>query len=199
MLQYKFFFTTLISLFIFNACNDYEKEKTLLNSSTKDFFTVKDNSTYLYVDAEDTSKTNQYTVKNFFNKFSNPDYTNNEIMYYEIMPEDNSPSFIMRIEAGSILYSDRITLMTIKNDSTFFGPLFINTAGEFEVYQSLNDSLFLYSTYQFGNTTYENVLRLKIFENSLYKEVFFAKSMGMIARIEKNGKLYYSKKTNIIN
>lgn len=185
-------------LTFFSACNEKDVKQILLNKSSHDYFNVKNGSKYFYSSLEDTSSTKVYTVGSYINGFANPDISNNEYLFYEIKASETS-KFVMRVESGTSEFSDRISLLTYKSDTITIGPVFFNTAGEFNSPSDSKDSISILPNITFSNTTFNDLILIKPFNTSVYREVYFAKGYGLVAYRAQNGVLYFSKRTVIKN
>lgn len=192
----KYFISFVLIACFIASCKDTNVDSVLLNQSTKDFFNIKNGSNYQFVSMPDTNTISTYTVENYNNLFSNPDISNNEIMFYD-MKSQNNPTFTIRAEAGNTKFNDRITLLTRKNDSIFVGPILFNTSGTFSAVVDSKDTVTNISSIVFGNTSYTDVIKIAPFNHPLYKEIYYAKGFGLIARKENSNALYYSKRNQI--
>jgi len=194
----KYFICFILITCFLASCSDNNVDSVPLNQSTKDFFNIKNGSKYQFVSMLDTNTVSAYTVENYNNLFSNPDISNNEIIFYD-MKSLNNPTFTIRAEAGNTKFNDRITLLTRKNDSIFVGPICFNTSGTFSAVLDSKDTLTNIASIIFGNTSYTDVIKIAPFNHPLYKEIYYAKGFGLIARKERNDAFYYSKNNQIIN
>jgi hypothetical protein len=138
----------------------------------------------------------EYTTGNYLNNQINPDIENSEILAYDIT-SPGQPKITIRVEAGGTQYKDRIALVTNRNDSNFIGPIIYNLGGEFTTIAGSYDSVFRYPAYTINNKVFENVVKVVIYAPVLYKEIYYAKNIGLIARREKSGRLFYAKSFSI--
>jgi hypothetical protein len=49
-----------------------------------------------------------------------------------------------------------------------------------------------------GNRTFQTVIRVKLRNNPIFREVYFAEGIGLVGYIRKNGSLVYLKKSTIL-
>lgn len=185
-----------ISTFVFTSCKDRTQNVQKLDESTRAYFEVKNDSKYVFTELSDTNISITYTSKNYINNTANQDIENNEIMSYE-MEANGFPVLTFRSESGGLQFKDRIAMLTKINDSMVIGPVMFNLGGVFSAGFNSGDSITQYATYNLNGYVYNDVVRVKPYSNLLYKEVFFAKNIGLIGRKEKNGKFYYLKRYTI--
>ncbi len=191
-LSVLFFLTSILI-----SCKPQNQQKHSLDPVTKEYFDVKNGSKYYFSEIGDTNVVSEYTVSSYNNSQSNPDIENSEILSYDLTAT-GQPKITLRAESGGTQYRDRIAMITNRNDSNFVGPIIFNLGGAFSTIATSSDSVFTYPTYKINGKTFTDVVRVKLFYANFYREVFFAKNIGLIARIESNGKMYYAKKTVII-
>ena len=182
------FFTTA---FIF-ACKPKNQAANKLSESSKEFFEIKNGSEFIFGLTSDTGYSLKYTSSNFINNQANPDIENNEIMTYDLTL-NNFPTFTVRTEAGGTQYKDRIAILTKFKDTLTVGPVLFNLNGNFEPQPGTFDSVFQYPTYTIGTRTYNNVLRVKMSNHAKYKQMVFAKKLGIISYTNKQDLTYFVK------
>jgi hypothetical protein len=199
MVSHKFFLYYVLILSVLHSCKPKEQPKVLLNQSSKDYFSIQNNSIYNYTTLIDTNIQLEFKTANFFTTFSNPDITNNEVISYDLLCNDFPIQFTFKIESGPTQFKDRITVISKRNDSFFLGPFLFNLNGNFELPNGSKDSIYQVPSTKFNNTAFNDVIRIKLFNHPLFNEIYFAKFKGMVAFIDKNGKLHYAIKNNIIN
>lgn len=192
----NYFVLNIIVLSAFAACKRPETEQHDLDPVTKAYFDIRNGSTFTFTDFADTSVSIVYTSSNHNNSRANPDIENSEILFYDLNA-GGKPSFTMRCQSGGAEFKDQCALITRDADSTFVGPVIYNTSGRFGPGQNSGDSVVDYATYSFHTTVFSDVLRVKLLSHPRYKEVYFAKRVGLIARREKSGKFYYVKSYNL--
>lgn len=183
------------AVFLF-SCDDKPKDVQQLDASTKAYFDFKNDSKYTFAEISDSTTDIVYTIKNYVNNTANPDLENNEIISYD-MVSDGLPTLNIRAESGGLQFKDRIALLTKYNDTTVIGPIVFNLNENFSVGVNSGDSAVRYSTYTLGGRTYNDVVRVKPLTNYFYKEVFYAKNIGLIGRRDKNGKVYFLKSYSV--
>jgi hypothetical protein len=189
----NYFILNIIGLSIFFSCQPQDQQQQDLDSSTKAYFEVKNNSKFIFTELSDTNLSIEYTSSNYTNGRSNPDIENTEILFYDLNAS-NQATLTMRCQSGGTQFKDQIALITKKNDSSVIGPIVFNLGGEFAPSLGSGDSVFQYPTYQINATIYEDVVRVKLYNNIKYKEIYFAKNIGLVIRKEKNNKTYYVKR-----
>lgn len=179
------------------SCSPDKQTKQSLDPTTKEYFEVKNGSIFVFTDSADTTQSIVYTSQNYINTQSNPDIENNEIMVYELV-SPGKPKYSIRSESGGAQFKDRIALVTNSNDSNTIGPITYNLGGVFSTGINSYDSVFQYPTYTIKGITFNDVVRLKAFQNPRYYEIYYAKNIGLIARKEKNNKFYFVKRHRVI-
>ncbi|MFM6984130.1 MAG: hypothetical protein ACKOXF_08350 [Chitinophagaceae bacterium] len=179
------------------ACGSDKQTPQKLDSTTKDYFEVKNGSIYVFTEVGDTSISTVYTSESYINTQANPDIENNEIMTYNLVSPGNA-TYTIRCESGGAQFKDRIALITQKNDTLVVGPIVFNLGGTFTTGINSYDSAVYYPTYTINGRVFNNVVRVKPYQNIRYTEVFYAKNIGLIGRREKNNKFYYLKRERII-
>jgi hypothetical protein len=189
-LSVLFLFTTIIF-----ACNTKTQAKQSLDQTTKDYFDIKDGSTYTFANVNDTNMTIVYTTSGFFNNQSNPDIENSEVMSYDLKCAGQK-SITIRSETGGAQFKDRIAVVTNRNDTNYAGPVIFNTQGTFSTIQSV-DSVYQYPSYTINTNVYKDVVKVVMKTNNIYKEIYFAKYLGMIAKKERDGTFLYAKKYKV--
>ncbi|MDP2176622.1 MAG: hypothetical protein Q8K70_12000 [Bacteroidota bacterium] len=199
MLSHKFFLINVLIFSFLHACKPKELSKVFLSDSSKDYFSIQNNSNYTYTSFNDTNIQVNFKVSNFYTTFSNPDITNNEFITYDLTSNEFPIKFTFKIESGPTQFKDRITLISKKNDSLFIGPSLFNLNGNFDLSKNSKDSLSILPAKKFNNTTYDDVIRIKLFEHPMFNEIYYAKFKGLIAFSDKKGIIYYAIKTEIIN
>lgn len=185
-----------LSVSIMQSCKPTDQVKQVLDPSSKDYFEVKNGSTYTFTDISDTTISIKYTSENYLNNQSNPDIENNEIMSYDLV-SSGQPKISIRTEAGGSTYKDRIAMITNRNDTNYVGPIIFNLGGTFSKIQNSSDSVIQHPFYTINNRTYSDVVRIVLGGNNLYKEVYYAKNIGLIGKKERNGKFYYVKSYSV--
>ncbi|MES2619191.1 MAG: hypothetical protein V4613_15040 [Bacteroidota bacterium] len=185
-----------LSVSIMQSCKPTDQVKQVLDPSSKDYFEVKNGSTYTFTEISDTTISINYTSENYLNNQSNPDIENNEIMSYDLV-SNGHPKISIRTEAGGSTYKDRIAMITNRNDTNYVGPIIFNLGGTFSKIQNSRDTVFQYPSYTINNRTFTDVIRIVLYGNNLYLEVFYAKNIGLIGRKERAGKFYYVKKYSV--
>ncbi|MCC6818504.1 MAG: hypothetical protein IT245_06420 [Bacteroidia bacterium] len=181
---------------MYYSCSKDKQTPQKLDESTKEYFDVKDGSKYIFTEVSDTNITLEYTSQGYINTQSNPDIENNEILTYDLICS-GQPSLTMRAESGGAQFKDRIAIITRFNDTTVIGPVCFNLGGVFSTGVNSFDSIKQHLTYTINGQVFEDVVRIKPYQNSRYKEIFFAKKIGLIARKEVSGKFYYIKRWRI--
>ncbi len=179
------------------ACGSDKQTAQKLDTTTKEYFEVKNGSIYVFSEVGDTSISNVYTSESYINSQANPDIENNEIMTYNLVSSGNA-TYTVRCESGGAQFKDRIALITQKNDTLVVGPIVFNLGGTFTTGINSYDSAVFYPTYTINGRVFNNVVRVKPYQNIKYIEVFYAKNIGLIGRREKNNKFYYLKRERII-
>ncbi len=175
------------------SCKPKAQQKHTLDPTSKEYFDVKNGSKYIFSEVGDSNVSIEYITSNYVNAQSNPDIENNEILTYDLNAV-GQPKISLRVESGGTQYKDRIALITTRNDSNFIGPIIYNLGGNFTTLPGSYDTIERLPTYRISDKVFENVVRIVIFYPVLYREVYFAKNIGLIAKREKNGKLYYARK-----
>lgn len=175
------------------ACTQDKQTPQKLDPITKAYFDFKDGSIYVYTDYSDTNVSMVYTSQGYINTQSNPDIENNEIMTYDWV-STGKPTYTIRCESGGAQFKDRIALITKFNDSIVIGPISFNVGGVFSSGVNSFDSIHQYPTYTIKNQTFNDVVRITPYQNTRYKEIWYAKDIGLVARRETNGKLYFLKR-----
>jgi hypothetical protein len=189
----NYFILNIIGLSIFVSCQPQEQEQHDLDSYTKAYFEVKNNSKFIFTDLSDTNINLEYTSSNYTNSRANPDIENSEFLFYDLN-SPNQATLTMRCQSGGTQFKDQIAMITKKNDSTVIGPIIFNLGGKFTPGSGSGDSVFQYPTYQINSTIYTDVVRVKLYNNIKYKEIYFAKNIGLVIRKEKTNKTYYVKR-----
>lgn len=179
------------------SCTPDKQTPQKLDPVTKDYFEVKNGSIYVFTEVGDTNITQVYTSQNYINTQANPDIENNEILVYDLVSSGN-PTFTVRCESGGAQFKDRIALITTHKDTTVIGPITYNVGGTFSTGVNSGDSVFKYNKYVINGVEFDTVVRVKPLVNARYKEIFYAKRIGLIARRETNNKFYYIKRHRII-
>lgn len=185
-----------LSVQMLQSCKPTDQAKQVLDQSSKDYFEVKDGSSYTFTESGDTNVSIVYTSEKYINNQSNPDIENNEIMSYDLV-SNGQPKITIRTEAGGSTYKDRIAMITNKNDTNYVGPIIYNLGGTFSKIQGSSDTVYQYPSYTVGTRTYSNVVRVILYSNPMYTEVFYAKNIGLVGRKIRNGKFYFVKKYSI--
>lgn len=181
--------------FIF-ACKPKNQAANKLSQRSKEFFEIKNGSEFIFGVTADTGYTLKYTSSNFINNQANTDIENNEIMTYDLTAF-GFPTFTIRSEAGGAQYKDRIAVLTKINDTLTVGPVLFNVNGTFEPQPGTYDSVFQYPTYTIGSKTFNSVLRVKMSNHLKYKQMFFAKTLGIIAYTNKQDLTYFVKRYSL--
>lgn len=190
-------FVTIVFFVVFiSACEKKNPNIQTLDESTKAYFAIKDNSTFVFTELSDTNISIEYRSKNYINSLSNPDIENNEIMSYDL-EASGKPLISIRSESGGLQYKDRVAMITKYNDTTVIGPVVFNLGNTFSVAFNSGDSVFQYGNYSINGKSFNDVVRIKPKNNSLYTEIYYAKNIGLIARKENNGKFYYVKSYSV--
>lgn len=199
MLSRKFFLFYISIFSILYSCKPKDQIKVFLNQSSKDYFSIQNNSSYNYVTLNDTNIQLEFKTSNFLTTFSNPDITNNEVISYDILSNEFPIKFTLKIESGPTQFKDRIALISNKNDSFFLGPFFFNLNSNFELPNNSKDSIFIIPSVTFNNTKFNDVIRIKLFDHALFNEIYFSKFKGMVAFSNKSEIIHYAIKNNIKN
>lgn len=179
------------------SCKPQDQQKHSLDPNTKAYFDVRNGSKYTFTQPGDTNVVYQYSTSNYNNSQSNPDIENSEILSYDLNAA-GQPKITIRAESGGTQYRDRIAVVTNRNDTNFVGPIIFNLDGSFSTIANSGDTVFTYPTYTINGKVFNDVVRVKLFNTEIYREVFFAKNIGLIARKERNGTFYYAKSYNVI-
>jgi hypothetical protein len=201
MKYYKPFLSVLSIIFLLSSCDDKEIPAIDINEVPKKFFNIQNGSKLTYVNVNDTNKETDYYVANHYNTYVNPDISNNEVLYYELVSPTANASFLMRIESGgkSInAFNDRISMIYKSNDTFTVGALFFYTDAKFLPPVEAGDSVQLLDSRTIGNRTFQSVLRIKLRNNPIFNEVYFANGIGLVGYIRKNGSLVFLKKSTIL-
>lgn len=191
------FILNFIGLAVFVSCKPQDQQQHDLDSYTKAYFEIKNNSKFVFTEASDTNVNILYTASNFTTGRANPDIENSEIMFYDLTA-NNQASFTIRCQSGGTQFKDQIAMLTKQNDSTVIGPIIFNLGGAFSPGAGSGDSVFQYPSYKINETTFTDVVRVKLYNNIKYKEIFFAKNLGLIIRKEKNNKIFYVKRYSLM-
>ena len=192
------YFAFYLFLTAFIACKPKEQTKHTLHPTTKDYFEVKNGSKYYFTEAGDTSQTFEYTAGNFVNQQANPDIENSEILVYDLSGVGKQPLYTIRCETGGSEFKDRIALVVKSGDTSILGAVVFNQGGNFTTIAGSGDSLTLYPSYILNGKLFDDVIKVKLFNNPLYREIYYAKGIGLIGRKEKAGdKFYYVKRYQI--
>jgi hypothetical protein len=200
MKYYKPFLFVLSIIFLLSSCDDKEIPAIDINEVPKKFFNIQNGSKLTYVNVNDTNKETDYFVANYYNTYVNPDISNNEVLYYELVSPTENASFLMRIESGGKAlnaFNDRISMIYKQNDTFTVGALFFYTDSKFIPPVETGDSVQLLDNRTIGNRTFQ-FIRVKLKNNPIFKEVYFAEGIGLVAYIRKNGSLVYLKKSTIL-
>lgn len=193
----NFFVLFAISaLFVFSACRDENPEERVLDASTKAYFDIGNGSSFIFTDASDTNISTLYTSAGKSTGFANPDIENSEYLIYDLN-SGSGQSFTIRCQSGGYQYKDQIALLTKRNDSVYVGPVIFNLAENFTPGVNSRDSVFKHATYELNSKPFSDVVRVKLAANSLYKEVYFAKGIGLIGYRSKFDRLTYVKRYTI--
>ncbi len=195
----KYFTLYIFSISIFISCKPKEQAKHSLHSSTKEYFSIKDQSKFYFTEISDTNITIQYTSKNYINNQANPDIENSEIMVYELDGGAGQPAFTVRSESGGAEFKDRIALLVNIDGTLSIATVFFNQGGTFTSTFASQDSILFHDTYTINGQLFNDVLQMKLHSsNLLYSELFFAKHIGLIARSEKKeSKFFYVKRYQV--
>lgn len=185
----------LISVMIF-ACNTKKQATQSLDAVTKDYFEVKDGSTYTFANVNDSNMETVYTSSEFFNNQSNPDIENSEVLGYTLKAA-GMKTISMRCETGGAQFKDRIALITNRNDTNFAGPIIFYVNGNFSPIQNYTDSVYQLPTVTINNRTFKDVVKVVSKQNLIYTEVYYAKYIGLIAKKERDGTFMYVKKYKV--
>jgi hypothetical protein len=194
-----------LSLYIFLplsfvACKPKEQAKHSLGSSTKEYFDVKNDSRYVFTELSDTNISINYTSKNYVNNQANPDIENSEIMVYDLDGGAGQPVFTVRCESGGSEFKDRIALLANIDGQLSIASVLFNQGGNFSVTNGNGDSVFVHPTYTIKDQIFSDVIRIKLSpSHPMYREILFAKNIGLIARIEKKENRYFYLKRYKIN
>ena len=191
------FILNFIGLAVFVSCKPQDQQQHDLDSYTKAYFEIKNNSKFVFTEASDTNLSILYTASNFTTGRANPDIENSEIMFYDLTA-NNQASFTIRCQSGGTQFKDQIAMLTKQNDSTVIGPIIFNLGGAFSPGAGSGDSVFQYPSYKINETTFTDVVRVKLYNNIKYKEIYFAKNLGLIIRKEKNNKTFYVKRYSLM-
>lgn len=197
----KPFLTVLSIFFLFNACNDSTIPQVSINEVPKKFFNIQNGSQFTFVNANDTNKDLNYQSANYFNAFTNPDISNNEVLSYELNSSTEPISYLIRIEAGgssTTPYNDRVSFIQKSNDTLSIGALMFYSNAQFIAPLETRDSVHFFNTRTIGNRQFQSVLRVKLFSNPKFNEVYFADGIGLVGYIRKNGSLVYLKKYTVL-
>ncbi len=178
------------------SCSEDKQTPQKLDAITKEYFDYKDGSVYVYTEVSDTNTTIVYTTQGYINTQSNPDIENNEILTYDIVSPGQA-TMTIRCESGGAQFKDRVALITRFNDTTVIGPVAFNVGGVFSSGVNSYDSIKQHPTYTINGQVFNDVVRIKPYQNQRYKEIYYAKNIGLIARQENNGKFYYLKRWNV--
>lgn len=192
------YFAFYLSLAVFAACKPKEQAKHSLHQTTKDYFEVRNGSKYYFTEASDTNLTIEYTAGNYVNQQANPDIENSEILVYDLSGAAKLPTYTIRCETGGSEFKDRIALIVKSGDTSTLGAVVFNQGGNFTTIAGTGDSLIMYPAYVLNGKLFNDVIRIKLFDNPLYREIFYAKGIGLIGRKEKAGdKFFYLKRYQI--
>lgn len=192
----KLFIPFIAIVLSFISCSKDKQTPQKLDPITKEYFDFKDGSVYVYTEVSDTNLTYVYTTQGYINTQANPDIENNEIMTYDIVCA-GQPVLTMRCESGGAQFKDRIALITRFNDTTVIGPITFNVGGVFSTGVNSFDSVKQHATYTINGQVFNDVVRIKPYQNQKYKEIFYSKNIGLVARRENNGKFYYLKSWSV--
>src|SRR5687768_11893626 len=96
----KYFCLYIFPIALICSCRPKEQAKHSLNSSTKEYFDVKNNSKYIFTDYSDTNVSITYTSGNYINSQANPDIENSEILLYDLDGGAGNPPFTVRCESS---------------------------------------------------------------------------------------------------
>ncbi len=182
---------------VFYSCKPQDQQKHSLDPNTKAYFDIKNGSKYTFTQPGDTNLVYIYTTSNYNNSQSNPDIENSEILSYDLN-SPGKPKITIRAESGGTQFRDRIAVVTNRNDSNFVGPIVFNLDGTFSTITNSGDTVFTYLNYMINGKSFNDVVRVKLYNTEIYREVFFAKNIGLIARKDRDGILYYAKRYSII-
>ena len=201
MIYYKPFLSVLSIIFILSSCDDKDIPAIDINEVPKKFFNIQNGSKLTYVNVNDTNKEADYYVANYYNTYVNPDISKNEVLYYELVSSTENASFMMRIESGGKalnVFNDRISMIYKHNDTFTVGALFFYTDSKFIPTVETGDSVQLLDNRTIGHRLFQSVLRVKLRNNPIFNEVYFAEGTGLVGYIRKNGSLVYLKKSTIL-
>ncbi|MDI1233604.1 MAG: hypothetical protein PSX81_04930 [bacterium] len=179
------------------SCKPQDQQKHSLDPVTKAYLEIKNGSKYTFTQPGDTNVVYVYNTTNYNNSQSNPDIENSEILSYDLV-SPGQPKITIRAESGGTQFRDRIAVVTNRNDTNFVGPIIFNLDGTFSTITNSGDTVFSYLTYTINGKVFNDVVRVKLYNTEIYREIFFAKNIGLIARREKNGTLYYAKSYSIV-
>ncbi len=196
MKSIKFLSVLFFAIAFFIACKPKNQAANKLSQSSKEFFEIRNGSEFIFGITADTGYTLKYTSSNFINNQANADIENNEIMTYDLTAV-NFPTFTIRTEAGGTQYKDRMAVLTKVKDTLTVGPILFNVNGNFEPQPGTYDSVFQYPTYTIGGKTFNSVLRVKMANHTKYKQMFFAKTLGIIAYTNKQDLTYFVKRYSL--
>ena len=110
----NYFILNIFGLSIFFSCQPQDQQQHDLDSSTKAYFEVKNNSKFIFTELSDTNLNIEYTSSNYTNARSNPDIENTEILFYDLNAS-NQATLTMRCQSGGTQFKDQIALITKKN------------------------------------------------------------------------------------
>jgi hypothetical protein len=201
MKYYKPFLSVLSIICLLSSCDDMEIPAIDINEVPKKFFNIQNGSKLTYVNINDTNKETDYFVANYYNTYVNPDISNNEVLYYELVSPTINASFLMRIESGGKSinsFNDRISMIYKSNDTFNVGALFFYTDAKFLPPIESGDSVELLDSITIGNRTFQLVIKVKLIDNPIFNEVYFANGIGLVGYIRKNESLVYLKKSTIL-
>lgn len=187
----KIFVMNLALIGMISGCKNKEQQEHNLDPSTKTYFDIQDGSKFVFADEADTTVTMEYTSGNKMTGRANPDIENSEYLTYDLNAAAE-PSFSIRCQSGGTQYKDQIALITRKSGNVYIGPVMFNLGDNFTPGLQSKDSIFKLPTFRVNNTVFTDVVRVKLFGNPLYTDVYFARKLGLIARREiLNNKMYY--------
>lgn len=189
----NYFIWGFICIGLFVSCKSQDQQQHDLDSYTKAYFDVRNNSKFVFTEMSDTNISIEYTSSNYNNSRANPDIENSEILFYDLNAS-NQASFTIRCQSGGTQFKDQIAIISKQNDTTVIGPIIFNLGGSFSPGAGSGDSVFQYPSYKINATTFTDVIRVKLYNNARYKEIFFAKNIGLVIRREKNNKTFYVKR-----
>lgn len=179
------------------SCSQDKQTPQKLDQTTKDYFDVKDGSIYVFTEVSDTNISHVYVSQGYINTQANPDIENNEIMTYDLVCAGQA-KFSIRAESGGAQFKDRVALITNLNDTLTIGPICFNLGGVFSSGVNSYDTIKQYPTYTINGQVFNDVVVVKPYQNTKYKEVYYANKIGLIAMREKSGKVKYVKRHRII-